>query len=181
MQVGDGSEDGLLDARLGQVVGDDDQGTRTHRQAPPAEWTRVHSRKAGTFQSLSRKPLAPVLGGEGLGVRGAGIQGFALPSPPAPLPLSTGGEGRRRERILAACPRDRTGLQCEPSRGRDGFLGGSAMKTIRVGVITQAEGAHLGDYFGSLASCPEVEAVALADPSGKHQESAAQDPGEEAG
>jgi predicted dehydrogenase len=39
-------------------------------------------------------------------------------------------------------------------------------KTIKVGVITNAEGAHLGDYFGSLAKIEEVEAVALADPSG---------------
>src|SRR5207253_330017 len=37
-------------------------------------------------------PLAPVLGGEGLGVREPN-PGTA-PSPPAPLPPSTGGEGR---------------------------------------------------------------------------------------
>ena len=42
-------------------------------------------------------------------------------------------------------------------------------KTIKVGVITQAEGAHLPDYFGSLAKIEEAEAVALADPSGRHR------------
>jgi predicted dehydrogenase len=40
-------------------------------------------------------------------------------------------------------------------------------KTIRVGVITQAEGAHLPDYFDSLAKAEEVESVSLADASGK--------------
>jgi predicted dehydrogenase len=40
-------------------------------------------------------------------------------------------------------------------------------KSIKVGVITQAEGAHLADYFGALAKTEEVESVALADPSGK--------------
>jgi len=30
-------------------------------------------------------------------------------------------------------------------------------KTIKVGVITQAEGAHLPDYFGSLAKIEEAE------------------------
>jgi predicted dehydrogenase len=40
------------------------------------------------------------------------------------------------------------------------------MKAIKVGVITQAEGSHLTQYFESLAAIPEVEAVALADPSG---------------
>jgi predicted dehydrogenase len=39
-------------------------------------------------------------------------------------------------------------------------------KAIKVGVITQAEGAHLPDYFGALAKIEEAEAVALADPSG---------------
>ena len=38
---------------------------------------------------------------------------------------------------------------------------------IRVGVVTQAEGAHLPDYFAALAQADEVESVALADPSGK--------------
>ncbi len=37
-------------------------------------------------------PLALVLRGEGLGVRGSFGLGFS-PSPPTPLPLSTGGEG----------------------------------------------------------------------------------------
>jgi len=40
-------------------------------------------------------------------------------------------------------------------------------KTIKVGVITQADGAHLRDYFASLAKTEEVEVVALADASGK--------------
>jgi predicted dehydrogenase len=37
---------------------------------------------------------------------------------------------------------------------------------IKVGVITQAEGAHLPDYFGALALSDDVSAVALADASG---------------
>jgi predicted dehydrogenase len=45
-------------------------------------------------------------------------------------------------------------------------------KTIKVGVITQAEGAHLSEYFGGLAKIEEVEAVALVDPSGNSVESA---------
>jgi predicted dehydrogenase len=40
-------------------------------------------------------------------------------------------------------------------------------KTIKVGVITQAEGGHLADYFAALAKTEEVESVALADASGK--------------
>jgi predicted dehydrogenase len=40
-------------------------------------------------------------------------------------------------------------------------------KTIKVAVVTQPEGAHLGDYFGSLAKIEEAEAVALLDPTGK--------------
>ena len=40
-------------------------------------------------------------------------------------------------------------------------------KTIKVAVITQADGAHLPDYFGSLAKIDEAEGVALVDPSGK--------------
>lgn len=40
------------------------------------------------------------------------------------------------------------------------------MKRISVGVITNAEGAHLGAYFEALAKSEEVEAVYLADPSG---------------
>jgi predicted dehydrogenase len=39
--------------------------------------------------------------------------------------------------------------------------------SIKVGVITQAEGAHLPDYFGSLAKIEEGDSVALADASGK--------------
>ena len=45
-------------------------------------------------------------------------------------------------------------------------------KAIKVGVITQADGAHLPDYFGGLAKIEEAEAVALADPSGKSVEMA---------
>jgi UDP-N-acetyl-2-amino-2-deoxyglucuronate dehydrogenase len=45
-------------------------------------------------------------------------------------------------------------------------------KSIRVGIITQADGAHLPDYFGSLAKIEEAEAVALADPSGNSEEMA---------
>ncbi len=47
-------------------------------------------------------------------------------------------------------------------------------KTIKVGVITQAQGAHLPDYFSSLAKIEEAETVALADASGKSADSARQ-------
>jgi predicted dehydrogenase len=47
-------------------------------------------------------------------------------------------------------------------------------RTIKVGVITQAQGAHLADYFAALAKIDEVEAVALADPSGKSADAARQ-------
>src|ERR1051325_2765918 len=50
----------------------------------------------------------------------------------------------------------------------------SMPKTIKVGVITQEDGAHLPDYFGSLAKIEEAEAVALADPSGKSADAARQ-------
>src|SRR5712671_104006 len=40
-------------------------------------------------------------------------------------------------------------------------------KTITVGVITQAQGAHLDSYFAALAQTEEAGAVVLADPSGK--------------
>jgi predicted dehydrogenase len=40
-------------------------------------------------------------------------------------------------------------------------------RTIKVGVITSAEGAHLDSYFRGLADTEEAEAVVLADPSGK--------------
>jgi UDP-N-acetyl-2-amino-2-deoxyglucuronate dehydrogenase len=40
-------------------------------------------------------------------------------------------------------------------------------KTIKVGVITQAQGAHLSDYLAALAKIEEAEAVALVDPSEK--------------
>jgi UDP-N-acetyl-2-amino-2-deoxyglucuronate dehydrogenase len=39
--------------------------------------------------------------------------------------------------------------------------------SIKVGVITNAQGAHLPDYFASLARTEEVDAVVLADPSGQ--------------
>jgi predicted dehydrogenase len=45
-------------------------------------------------------------------------------------------------------------------------------KSIKVGVITQADGAHLPDYFASLAKIEEAEAVALADASGKTADAA---------
>ena len=41
------------------------------------------------------------------------------------------------------------------------------MAKISVGVITHAEGAHLGAYFEALAACPEVDDVVLSDPSGR--------------
>ncbi len=40
-------------------------------------------------------------------------------------------------------------------------------KAIKVGVITNAEGAHLDHYFRGLADTGEAEAVVLADPSGR--------------
>ena len=45
-------------------------------------------------------------------------------------------------------------------------------QAIKVGVITQAEGAHLPDYFGALAKIGEAAAAALADPSGKTADAA---------
>jgi predicted dehydrogenase len=45
-------------------------------------------------------------------------------------------------------------------------------KTIQVGIITNAEGAHLDQYFASLAKTEEAAGVALADPSGKTVERA---------
>src|SRR5262245_30513796 len=39
-------------------------------------------------------------------------------------------------------------------------------KSIPVGVITQAEGAHLPDYFAALAAAEEAASVSLADASG---------------
>src|SRR5437660_10832341 len=39
--------------------------------------------------------------------------------------------------------------------------------TIKIGVITNAHGAHLDAYLPSLARVDEAESVALADPSGK--------------
>src|SRR5436190_14987026 len=51
-------------------------------------------------------------------------------------------------------------------------------KTIKVGVITQEGGAHLPDYFGSLAKIEAVEAVALSDPSGNSVELARKELGD---
>lgn len=45
-------------------------------------------------------------------------------------------------------------------------------KSIKVGIITQADGAHLSDYFGSLSKIDEAAEVALADPSGMSEEMA---------
>ena len=52
---------------------------------------------AGDLLAVVLPPLSPVLRGEGLGVRGKGRHATvcSTPSPPAPLPLSTGGEGRK--------------------------------------------------------------------------------------
>ena len=43
---------------------------------------------------------------------------------------------------------------------------GTVSPTIRVGVITQENGPHLGIYFPALAASPVIEKVAVADPSG---------------
>src|SRR5688572_20811768 len=45
-------------------------------------------------------------------------------------------------------------------------------KTITVGVITNAQGAHLDAYFTGLAQTEEAEAVVLSDPSGQTVERA---------
>jgi predicted dehydrogenase len=45
-------------------------------------------------------------------------------------------------------------------------------KAIKVAVITQADGAHLPDYFGSLAKIDEAEAVTVADASGNSVDAA---------
>lgn len=45
--------------------------------------------------------------------------------------------------------------------------------TIRVGVLTDTDGAHLDSYFTSLAKTPEVEKVAVSDPSGSSRALAA--------
>lgn len=45
-------------------------------------------------------------------------------------------------------------------------------KTIKVAVITQPQGAHLPDYFGSLAKIEEAESVALVDATEKTAEAA---------
>jgi predicted dehydrogenase len=45
-------------------------------------------------------------------------------------------------------------------------------ENIQVGIITNAEGAHLNEYFSALAKTEEASAVHLADPSGKTVERA---------
>jgi predicted dehydrogenase len=45
-------------------------------------------------------------------------------------------------------------------------------KTIKVAIITQQDGAHLPDYFGSLAKVEEVASVSLVDPSGRSEAAA---------
>jgi UDP-N-acetyl-2-amino-2-deoxyglucuronate dehydrogenase len=45
-------------------------------------------------------------------------------------------------------------------------------KSIKVGIMTQAEDMHLPDYFETLAKIEEVEGVAVSDPSGKSAEAA---------
>jgi predicted dehydrogenase len=45
-------------------------------------------------------------------------------------------------------------------------------KRIKVGVLTHAEGAHLGAYLEALAVTPEVASVSLADPSGQTEAAA---------
>jgi predicted dehydrogenase len=52
------------------------------------------------------------------------------------------------------------------------------MPGIRVGVITEAGGAHLTNYFASLAQTVEVGAVTLCDPSGASESTARQALGE---
>lgn len=53
----------------------------------------------------------------------------------------------------------RTGSAAEPT--------GSGEKAGTVGLITHEGGAHLGQYFTSLAQAEEVTSVVLSDPSGK--------------
>ena len=43
---------------------------------------------------------------------------------------------------------------------------------IKVAVATHAGGAHLGAYFSALAATKEIESIALADPSGRHNAAA---------
>ncbi|HEV3022165.1 MAG TPA: Gfo/Idh/MocA family oxidoreductase [Pirellulales bacterium] len=50
-------------------------------------------------------------------------------------------------------------------------------QSIRVGVITHPQGAHLKDYFGSLAQAQEVAKVTLADPTGETEALARQELG----
>lgn len=52
------------------------------------------------------------------------------------------------------------------------------MSRISVGIITNAEGAHLGAYFGALSQIDEVESVVLSDPSGATVEQAKKTLGE---
>src|SRR3954469_9987333 len=48
------------------------------------------------------------------------------------------------------------------------------MAGIRVGVLTEAGGAHLSNYFTSFAQTDEVSTVALCDPSGQSESLARQ-------
>jgi len=49
----------------------------------------------------------------------------------------------------------------------------------RAGVITEPGGAHLPNYFSSLAQTEEIASVALGDPSGESESLARQTPGAE--
>src|SRR5262249_35803523 len=71
-------------------------------------------------------PLAPVLRGEGTGVRGSGLSTTPPHPPPTPLPRSTGGEGGRSQRAATFSvapvawnvnvPRSTSTTTCWPSR-----------------------------------------------------------------
>src|SRR5437773_1135542 len=85
----------------------------THLQTSVADDETYTEDTAGGFWTFkypvkSVAPLSPVLGGEGSGVRGDSPG--AAPSPPAPLPLGTGGEGRASEFIRFSTTRPETML-----------------------------------------------------------------------
>ena len=50
--------------------------------------------------------------------------------------------------------------------------GAAPRSAIRVGIITQQDGPHLGIYFPAIAACTSVSEVAVADPSGTTFETA---------
>jgi predicted dehydrogenase len=52
---------------------------------------------------------------------------------------------------------------------------------IKAAVLTQAEGAHLADYFAALASCDDVQSVAVGDASGDSEPIARRTLGEKLG